>query len=183
MTKKCGLHISLHFYILHFSAPVLFFILEITRILNVLDQILLTVISYFNFTYRFLSYGTIIRIGLYWTGVLLDLWGWGSVLLFFSQLAVWYYVLLLHDFLLPLQGITLVVLIIHTFFPISYEGSRIYWKNTVNKLKVCCSKILLMNIFYDFIYFWRNCYIYLNPSLLWRKGNFIVSGINLMSCC
>ncbi|XP_047167841.1 two pore calcium channel protein 1-like [Vigna umbellata] len=44
------------------------------------------------------------------------------------------------------EAITLLVLIIHTFFPLSYEGSRIYWKSTFNQLKVCCFKILLKNI-------------------------------------
>ncbi|RYR43371.1 hypothetical protein Ahy_A08g039791 isoform H [Arachis hypogaea] len=33
------------------------------------------------------------------------------------------------------EGLTVVVLIIHTFFPISYEGSRIYWRNAINLLK------------------------------------------------
>ena len=50
------------------------------------------------------------------------------------------------SFFCVIQGITLVLLIIHTFFPLSYEGSRIYWKNTINQLKVCCFKILLKNI-------------------------------------
>lgn len=45
-----------------------------------------------------------------------------------------------------MQGITLLLLIIHTFFPLSYEGFRIYWKSTINQLKVCCFKILLKNI-------------------------------------
>ncbi|KAF7822985.1 two pore calcium channel protein 1 [Senna tora] len=44
------------------------------------------------------------------------------------------------------EGITLIVLIVHTFFPISYEGSRIYWKNHVNKLKVLCLVILVADM-------------------------------------
>ncbi|KAI4333961.1 hypothetical protein L6164_018707 [Bauhinia variegata] len=44
------------------------------------------------------------------------------------------------------EGITLLVLIIHTFFPISYEGSRIYWKNAVNQLKVFCLLVLVADM-------------------------------------
>lgn len=41
------------------------------------------------------------------------------------------------------EGITLVILIIHTFFPITYEGSRIFWKSTYTRLKVVCLVILV----------------------------------------
>ncbi|KAF1882993.1 hypothetical protein Lal_00003175 [Lupinus albus] len=34
------------------------------------------------------------------------------------------------------EGTILFLIIIHTFFPISYEGSHIYWKNTTSQLKV-----------------------------------------------
>ncbi|KAI3928183.1 hypothetical protein MKW98_023784 [Papaver atlanticum] len=34
------------------------------------------------------------------------------------------------------EGITLAVLIVHSLFPLVYEGQNIYWKNPVNKLKV-----------------------------------------------
>ncbi|KAI9073153.1 hypothetical protein K1719_044885 [Acacia pycnantha] len=34
------------------------------------------------------------------------------------------------------EGINLLVLIVHIFFLISCEGSRIYWKKTVNQLKI-----------------------------------------------
>ncbi|KDO51564.1 hypothetical protein CISIN_1g0045482mg, partial [Citrus sinensis] len=41
------------------------------------------------------------------------------------------------------EGITLVILIIHTFFPITYEGSPIFWKSTYTRLKVLCLLILV----------------------------------------
>lgn len=34
------------------------------------------------------------------------------------------------------EGITLIVLILDTFFPLAYEGCHLYWKNYQNKLKV-----------------------------------------------
>ncbi|XP_050248303.1 two pore calcium channel protein 1-like isoform X2 [Quercus robur] len=34
------------------------------------------------------------------------------------------------------EGISLFILVIHTFFPISYEGCRLYWKSLLNQLKV-----------------------------------------------
>ncbi|KAB5530091.1 hypothetical protein DKX38_020172 [Salix brachista] len=33
------------------------------------------------------------------------------------------------------EGITLIILVAHIFFPLSYEGFRIYWKNLLNWLK------------------------------------------------
>ncbi|THF97313.1 hypothetical protein TEA_013068 [Camellia sinensis var. sinensis] len=33
------------------------------------------------------------------------------------------------------EGVTLIILMIHTFFPISYEGFSIYWKSALNILK------------------------------------------------
>ncbi|KAL2981282.1 hypothetical protein AAZX31_13G279600 [Glycine max] len=44
------------------------------------------------------------------------------------------------------EGITLVLLIIHTFFPLSYEGSHIYWKNTINQLKVFSLLVLVADV-------------------------------------
>ncbi|CAL5336754.1 unnamed protein product [Camellia sinensis] len=34
------------------------------------------------------------------------------------------------------EGVTLIILMIHTFFPISYEGFSIYWKSALNILKM-----------------------------------------------
>ncbi|KAG5545323.1 hypothetical protein RHGRI_017699 [Rhododendron griersonianum] len=34
------------------------------------------------------------------------------------------------------EGVTVIILVLHTFFPISYEGFRIYWKSPLNKLKL-----------------------------------------------
>ncbi|XVE66199.1 hypothetical protein DITRI_Ditri08aG0061300 [Diplodiscus trichospermus] len=45
-----------------------------------------------------------------------------------------------------MQVVTLLVLTIHTFFPISYEGSRIYWKRPLNQLKVICLLILVADL-------------------------------------
>ncbi|XWS39459.1 hypothetical protein CRYUN_Cryun18bG0056000 [Craigia yunnanensis] len=44
------------------------------------------------------------------------------------------------------EVVTLLVLMIHTFFPISYEGSCIYWKNPLNRLKVICLLILVADL-------------------------------------
>ncbi|XP_014510519.1 two pore calcium channel protein 1 [Vigna radiata var. radiata] len=43
------------------------------------------------------------------------------------------------------EAIALLVLIIHTFFPLWYEGSRIYWKSTFNQLKVFCLLVLVVD--------------------------------------
>ncbi|XP_057455509.1 two pore calcium channel protein 1 [Lotus japonicus] len=44
------------------------------------------------------------------------------------------------------EGITLVLLIIHTFFPLSYEGSRLYWTNAINLLKAFCLLALVADM-------------------------------------
>ncbi|KAK9285308.1 hypothetical protein L1049_024499 [Liquidambar formosana] len=44
------------------------------------------------------------------------------------------------------EGTTLIVLMIHTFFPISYEGFQIYWKNCLNRLKVTFLLILVADL-------------------------------------
>ncbi|KAJ9170953.1 hypothetical protein P3X46_019012 [Hevea brasiliensis] len=44
------------------------------------------------------------------------------------------------------EGITLVILIANIFFPISYEGSRIFWRNPLNLLKVICLSILVADL-------------------------------------
>nr|KAJ0212974.1 hypothetical protein LSAT_V11C400182970 [Lactuca sativa] len=33
------------------------------------------------------------------------------------------------------EGVTLIILVVHTLFPILYEGVQLYWKSHVNKLK------------------------------------------------
>ena len=40
------------------------------------------------------------------------------------------------SFCFLMQGVTLIILVIHIFFPISYEGYRLYWKSRLNQLKV-----------------------------------------------
>jgi two pore calcium channel protein len=34
------------------------------------------------------------------------------------------------------EGLTLVILVMDIFYPLSYEGLNLFWKNTINKLKV-----------------------------------------------
>ncbi|KAJ0051831.1 hypothetical protein Pint_02248 [Pistacia integerrima] len=50
------------------------------------------------------------------------------------------------------QGITLIVLVIHTFFPISFEGSQVYWKNPLTRLKVTCLLILVADLLVYVLY-------------------------------
>ncbi|XP_062152451.1 two pore calcium channel protein 1A-like, partial [Alnus glutinosa] len=44
------------------------------------------------------------------------------------------------------KGITLILLVIHTFFQISYEGYHLYWRNPLNWLKLTCLLILVADI-------------------------------------
>ncbi|KAF9610927.1 hypothetical protein IFM89_025737 [Coptis chinensis] len=44
------------------------------------------------------------------------------------------------------EGITLIILIIHTLFPIAYEGWTIYWKSLLNKLKVIFLFVLVADM-------------------------------------
>ncbi|KAF3965207.1 hypothetical protein CMV_010579 [Castanea mollissima] len=44
------------------------------------------------------------------------------------------------------EGISLFILVIHTFFPISYEGYRLYWKSLLNRLKVALLLIWVADI-------------------------------------
>ncbi|KAI8007666.1 Two pore calcium channel protein 1A [Camellia lanceoleosa] len=44
------------------------------------------------------------------------------------------------------EGVTLIILMIHTFFPISYEGFHIYWKSHLNQLKVIFLLILVADL-------------------------------------
>ncbi|XP_021899922.1 two pore calcium channel protein 1 [Carica papaya] len=50
------------------------------------------------------------------------------------------------------EVVTLILLAIHTFFPITYEGSRIFWKSLLNQLKVICLLILLADIVVNALY-------------------------------
>ncbi|KAJ0113081.1 hypothetical protein Patl1_02249 [Pistacia atlantica] len=50
------------------------------------------------------------------------------------------------------EGITLIVLVIHTFFPISFEGSQVYWKNPLTRLKVMCLLILVADLLVYVLY-------------------------------
>ncbi|XP_047341814.1 two pore calcium channel protein 1-like [Impatiens glandulifera] len=44
------------------------------------------------------------------------------------------------------EGVTVIVLCVHTFFPISYEGFHIFWTRHVNKLKVLSLLILVVDL-------------------------------------
>ncbi|KAL4620411.1 hypothetical protein ACB092_06G152000 [Castanea dentata] len=44
------------------------------------------------------------------------------------------------------EGISLFILVIHNFFPISYEGYRLYWKSLLNRLKVALLLIWVADI-------------------------------------
>ncbi|KAK1405337.1 Two-pore calcium channel [Heracleum sosnowskyi] len=50
------------------------------------------------------------------------------------------------------EGITLVILIVHMFFPISYEGFNLYLKSHLNKLKIIFLLILVADIFIFVLY-------------------------------
>ncbi|KAI8551665.1 hypothetical protein RHMOL_Rhmol06G0203600 [Rhododendron molle] len=50
------------------------------------------------------------------------------------------------------EGVTVIILVLHTFFPISYEGFRIYWKSPLNKLKVISLLILVADLLVDVLY-------------------------------
>ncbi|KAL0712072.1 hypothetical protein Bca4012_019050 [Brassica carinata] len=48
--------------------------------------------------------------------------------------------------------LTLLILLVHTFFPISYEGSRIFWTSRLNLVKVACVVVLIVDVLVDFLY-------------------------------
>ncbi|KDP24122.1 hypothetical protein JCGZ_25779 [Jatropha curcas] len=50
------------------------------------------------------------------------------------------------------EGITLIILAAHIFYPILYEGSRIFWKNPLNLFKVFCLLILLADLLVYVLY-------------------------------
>ncbi|XP_043689271.1 two pore calcium channel protein 1B [Telopea speciosissima] len=53
---------------------------------------------------------------------------------------------------LSYEIITLLVLVVHTLFPIAYEGKYLYWKNPLNKLKVTFLLVLVADLFVYGIY-------------------------------
>ncbi|WOG98746.1 hypothetical protein DCAR_0418091 [Daucus carota subsp. sativus] len=50
------------------------------------------------------------------------------------------------------EGITLAILIVHMFFPISYEGFNLYFKRNLNKLKIIFLLFLVADIFIYVLY-------------------------------
>ncbi|KAI3718455.1 hypothetical protein L6452_19327 [Arctium lappa] len=53
---------------------------------------------------------------------------------------------------LAFEGVTLIILAVHTFFPISYEGIHLYWRSHVNKLKIIALIILVADLVVDILY-------------------------------
>jgi len=47
------------------------------------------------------------------------------------------------------EGLTLVILVLDVFYPLSYEGLHLFWKNSMNKLKV----LLLFTLTCDMLVF------------------------------
>ncbi|KAG5381452.1 hypothetical protein IGI04_032922 [Brassica rapa subsp. trilocularis] len=60
-----------------------------------------------------------------------------------------YFALILINFF---EVLTLVILLVHTFFPISYEGSRIFWTSRLNLVKVACVVVLIVDVLVDILY-------------------------------
>lgn len=56
------------------------------------------------------------------------------------------------------EGATLFILVLHTFYPLSYEGYQLYWKSSINKLKV----LLLLILMCDMLVYT----VYLSPVLV-----------------
>ncbi|KAI5338962.1 hypothetical protein L3X38_018234 [Prunus dulcis] len=50
------------------------------------------------------------------------------------------------------EGITLIILMVHTFFPISYEGFDLYWKNHLNRFKVIGLLLLVADLMVYVLY-------------------------------
>ncbi|ONI17115.1 hypothetical protein PRUPE_3G138600 [Prunus persica] len=50
------------------------------------------------------------------------------------------------------EGITLIILMVHTFFPISYEGFNLYWKNHLNRFKVMGLLLLVADLMVYVLY-------------------------------
>ncbi|XP_057461389.1 two pore calcium channel protein 1A-like [Actinidia eriantha] len=59
------------------------------------------------------------------------------------------------------EGVTLLILFVHSLFPISYEGFRIYWKCPVNKFKVIFLILLVADIVVYVIYLSPGAFYYL----------------------
>ncbi|XP_030930423.1 two pore calcium channel protein 1A-like isoform X2 [Quercus lobata] len=59
------------------------------------------------------------------------------------------------------EGICLFILVIHTFFPISYEGYHLYWKRLLNRLKVALLLIWVADILVYAFYFTSGGFDYL----------------------
>ncbi|KAJ8626758.1 hypothetical protein MRB53_020065 [Persea americana] len=50
------------------------------------------------------------------------------------------------------EGVSLVILLINVFFPVTFEGFHLYWKNTLNILKVVCLLLLAGDLMFYSLY-------------------------------
>ncbi|KAI3765444.1 hypothetical protein L2E82_15477 [Cichorium intybus] len=53
---------------------------------------------------------------------------------------------------LAFEGVTLIILVIHTLFPLLYEGGQVFWKSHVNKLKILSLLILVADLIVDILF-------------------------------
>ncbi|KAI3499044.1 hypothetical protein L1887_34836 [Cichorium endivia] len=53
---------------------------------------------------------------------------------------------------LAYKGVTLIILVVHTLFPVLYEGGQLYYESHVNKLKVILLLILASDLIVNIIY-------------------------------
>ncbi|KAF5481288.1 hypothetical protein F2P56_001953 [Juglans regia] len=59
------------------------------------------------------------------------------------------------------EAITLIILMVHTFFPLSFEGYHLYWKSLLNRVKVACLLILVADILVYALYLSPKAYDFL----------------------
>ncbi|KAL3364046.1 hypothetical protein AABB24_013004 [Solanum stoloniferum] len=57
------------------------------------------------------------------------------------------------------EGVTLLLLVIHILFPISYEGFHLYWRSLLNRLKVVLLLILIADIVVYILFLADFCYL------------------------
>ncbi|XP_051135328.1 two pore calcium channel protein 1A [Andrographis paniculata] len=50
------------------------------------------------------------------------------------------------------EGVTLLILVVHILFPVSYEGFNIFWKSVLNRLKVLFLVILIVDLSVYIVY-------------------------------
>lgn len=106
----------------------------------------------------------------YWGGTQV-LWGWVELQSYycwhvfrFLRLLIWaaclnwwnFYIFVLYHKCISfclMQAITLILLIVHTFFPLLFEGYHLYWKSPLNRVKVLLTRVILLRLFSDLIFY------------------------------